>query len=328
MGAAVGACDQAVNATYGRSVSAPIHMNEAPRLAVICHDAGGAEILSSYVRLHAPRAMFVLEGPAREIFDRKLGPVETVSLDQAIHDASSVLSGTGWQSDFEWRAIGLARKAGKHTIAFLDHWINYRKRFERRGVQHLPDEIWVGDAYAARIAQAELADVPIKVVENPYIDDVRRRLQALGSLARPHPDHPVALYVCEPMREIGLRQHGDERYFGYVEEEALAFFLDHLDSIAPHIERIILRRHPAEPVDKYLWAAERRNGLVQFSSGTSLEEDVAGADIVVGLESMAMIVGLIAHKRVLTAIPPGGRPCQLPHEGIESLQVLVTSGSH
>jgi hypothetical protein len=47
------------------------------------------------------------------------------------------------------------------------------------------------------------------------------------------------------------------------------------------------------------------------------------ADVVVGCESMAMIVGLLANKRVISSIPLGGRLCQLPHAQIEHLQVLV-----
>ncbi|MGB1984427.1 MAG: hypothetical protein ACPHOH_03080, partial [Porticoccaceae bacterium] len=43
----------------------------------------------------------------------------------------------------------------------------------------------------------------------------------------------------------------------------------------------------------------------------------------VGCESMAMVVGLLAKKRVISAIPPGGRPCQLPQPAIENLQQLV-----
>jgi len=41
---------------------------------------------------------------------------------------------------------------------------------------------------------------------------------------------------------------------------------------------------------------------------------------------MAMVVGLLAKKRVLSSIPPGGRPCQLPQLDIENLQQLVRNG--
>ena len=39
---------------------------------IVCHDAGAAEVISSYVRRYKVRARFVLEGPAINIFERKL----------------------------------------------------------------------------------------------------------------------------------------------------------------------------------------------------------------------------------------------------------------
>jgi hypothetical protein len=36
-----------------------------------------------------------------------------------------------------------------------------------------------------------------------------------------------------------------------------------------------------------------------------------------------MVVGLIAGKRVVSCIPPGGAPCPLPQRDIELLQDLV-----
>jgi len=39
---------------------------------------------------------------------------------------------------------------------------------------------------------------------------------------------------------------------------------------------------------------------------------------------MAMVVALLAKKRVISTIPPGGMVCDLPQAEIEHLQVLVT----
>src|SRR5450631_1883069 len=99
-------------------------------LAVVAHDAGGAEILSSLLRRMPGRHLLVVEGPARKVFDRKLGPVQPTELAEAIEQASWVLCGTSWQSDLEWRATELARNAGKRCIAFIDHWVNYPERFQ------------------------------------------------------------------------------------------------------------------------------------------------------------------------------------------------------
>jgi hypothetical protein len=289
-------------------------------VGIVSHDAGGAEILSSYVRREGLRTLLAVEGPARAVFSRKLGTVKPVTLQEAIEGSSWVLCGTGWQSDLEWRGIALARQSSRRSVAFLDHWMHYRERFHRHGVQCLPDELWAGDECALRIAREELSSVPVRLVSNPYFEDARHELALMQARALPRTDGPAILYVCEPMREIGLRQYGDAHYFGYTEEEALAYFLEHKHAIATNAT-VVIRLHPAESRGKYSWAATRC--AVRFSTGTTLEEDIAAADVVVGCESMAMAIALIAGKRVVTAIPPGGRRCQLPQREIESLRELA-----
>lgn len=290
-------------------------------LAIVSHDAGGAEVLSSYVRRNALDGIYVLEGPARSVFTRKLGAISPVTLDEALERASSLLTGTSWQSDLEWRALGLARARGTRAVTFLDHWNSYPERFERAGVRHLPDEMWVGDAEAAKIAHACFGSLPIRVVPNPYLDEIRVEIEALSRGRVPSASTAI-LYVCEPVREHAARQHGNERYWGYVEEEALQFFLDNLAVIAPNAAHVVVRPHPSELANKYAWALQREDISVRMSAGTALAEDIAAVDIVVGCQSMAMVVALLAGKRVISSIPPGGRPCVLPHRGIELLTDL------
>ncbi len=152
-------------------------MTASPEIClIIAHDAGGAEVLSSYVRRTGLRCLYVLQGPARKIFERKLGNIETLPLDEAIRQADWVLCGTSWQSELEFDAIKLARALGKRSVAFLDHWVNYRERFERKGELNLPDEIWVGDPIAAELAGKIFDLTPIRLVENPYFMDIREEV--------------------------------------------------------------------------------------------------------------------------------------------------------
>lgn len=296
-------------------------MSAAKPVVIVCHDAGGAEILSSYLLRQPDPGILVLEGPAVDIFRRKLGEIHPVPLVEAVSRAAWVLCGTSWQSDLEWQAIGLARGSGVRSVAFLDHWMNYSERFVREGTRHLPDEIWVGDEQAARIARAELLEVPVRIVDNPYLEDMRKAVAEISSRSDTDRERTVVLYVCEPMREQGLRHYGNASHFGYVEEEAVKYFLENLGFIAPNVDHVLLRLHPSEPRGKYSWVA--RSGVpVRVSEGTSLLEDIAAADVVVGCQSMAMVVALVAGKRVVSAIPPGGGPCALPQAEIELLSDL------
>jgi len=131
------------------------------------------------------------------------------------------------------------------------------------------------------------------------------------------------LYVCEPVAEHALAQYGNERHWSYTEHDALSFFLTNVASLGQPVAAITIRRHPSERENKYQWARNFIALPVEFGATRSLLEETLASDIVVGCESMAMVVGLLAGKRVISAIPPGGRPCQLPHPGIEHMQQLT-----
>jgi hypothetical protein len=298
------------------------------QVVIVAHDAGGAEVLSSYVRrldrAAQSRYVFVLDGPARRIFSTKLGQVRQLPLDVALQQSSSVLCGSGWQSDLEVRAIALASRQLKHSTVFLDHWVNYRERFMRDGETHLPDEIWVGDAIALDRARTALPGLPISLVENPYFLDIRDEFRRRPPM-KAGPDGVSVLFVCEPIREHALRQHGDERHWGYTEEEALRYFLDHVDALQQPIARILVRPHPAELPDKYSALIGSYDLPVHLSSGRDLLDEVADSQWVAGCNSMAMVVGLLAGRQIVCCIPPGGRPCLLPQPDIRHLQILTKS---
>jgi hypothetical protein len=295
-------------------------------VAIVSHDAGGAEILASYVALHGVACRFVLEGPAVKIFKRRLGTVDICSLDEGLAACDEVLCGTSWQSDLEWHAIERAQKAGKRVASFLDHWINYPERFIRNSIQHLPDELWVGDADTERLAREHFPDLTIRLEPNPYFIDVQRQLAGLGvrkdSALR---TGKAVLYVSENISEHARRVHGDERYYGYTEFDAIEYFLENIHSLGQVVERVSIRPHPADVDGKYDYLMKKYPGLVQLSNGKPLLDEVTEADIVVGSQSTAMVVALLAEKIVVSCIPPGGPECNLPQENIVIFKNLVSS---
>lgn len=299
-------------------------------LAVVAHDAGGAEILSSLLRreglLQRLDCRVALAGPAQAVFARKLDGLPTCSVAQALDGAATLLCGTGWMSSFEWQAMQDARGSGIPTIAFLDHWVNYRPRFVREGRLGLPDALWVGDESALTIAGRELPERPATLVPNPYFADCREALAALEARAGQAPaaaGGARVLYVCEPVREPALRQFGNERHHGYTEEEALAFALAQLPALLGSRAQLVLRPHPSEAPDKYDRQLAACAWPVRRGGTLPLLDEVAASDVVIGCNSMAMVIGLLGGKQVFSAIPPGGAPCVLPLPGITLLRDRV-----
>ena len=295
-------------------------------ITAVAHDAGGAEVISSYVRQHPGEWTFSLGGPAHAIFERKLGAVVSMPLEVAIQRGNWLLAGTGWQSDLEWRALELARCSRKKSVALLDHWTNYASRFDRGGVIHLPDEIWVGDSHAQSAAKELFRTVPIRLVPNPYLIDVVAEIEAASRTVLRKPDRNAQriLYVCEP-----FRAHAEQSgwHWGYDEFEALRFFFQNVNRVTSRVDSIVVRPHPADPPGKYqVFLGEFPTLPITLSTSGLLAEDIAAADLVVGCESMALVVALAAGRRVVSCIPDSGKPCSLPYGNIERLTRFAGAG--
>ena len=70
-------------------------------IGIICHDAGGAEILSSYCKAVSDDFIFTLDGPARSIFLRKLGNISNLNLETTIQNSDEIYTGTSGKSNLE-----------------------------------------------------------------------------------------------------------------------------------------------------------------------------------------------------------------------------------
>lgn len=294
-------------------------------IGVVGHDAGAMEVISSYIRRQRLDCGFCLEGAAVNVVARKLGTVPLLSLEALVEQSEWLLCGTSFLSDLEWRAIGLARRAGKRCVVVLDHWVNYRQRFTRHGQWHWPDEVWVGDETAARIAREDLPNLRQTLVPNAYFMDIQDEIKAIPVSPRAPKTGVNILYVCEPLRDHGVAMYSDERYWGYTEEEALTYFLSHVSLLADEINRIVVRPHPQERLEKYDWAATQFDLPLICGEKKNLLEQIRSSDIVAGCATMAMVVGLLAGKRVVSCIPPGGKTVPLPQREIEDMSRLIVA---
>ena len=299
-------------------------MSKQKLVGIVCHDAGGAEVVSSYVIRNNLTAGYYLQGPAISIFERKLGIIKnSESLFDLVKNSDWLLCGTSWQSNLEWSLIQEAKKQGKKVISFLDHWVNYQERFTRNNNKYLPDEIWVGDVYSEKIAKKHFPESTIKLVENPYLLDIKKHLLDFKESNSPQAKPNSVLYICDPIREYAYLQHGDENYWGYTEESALQYFLSNTDHELFSNKNIVIRPHPSEHPDKYHWVHAYYGKQIEINNSKSLIHHILNSQIVVGCESMAMVIALMAGKKVISSIPKGGKPCVLPHKEIKIMRDLM-----
>ena len=289
-------------------------------VCVVSHDAGGAEVISAWVRKNPEnRYLFLLDGPAIVVFRRKLGDFanhEFVELNRLIQQSDFVLTGTSWGSDIEKHAIRVAKENAVKVASFLDHWSKYPERFSLDGRQVLPDEIWVGDDDAYRLARTCFEGQAIRLVTNPYFLDVEEAFAQHGAASRNGGGCRI-LYVCEAIAESGVRSPSGEP----IEYRCMDLFFGHLRSIVTDEDMVTvrLRQHPAESVGKYAAYLDTSGPIkVELSEGTTLIEDCIWADQVVGMGSMALIVARIGGKQVYYCNIDGAPPKSLPLSGLEN----------
>lgn len=291
--------------------------------SIVCHDAGAANHIFSWMsfinssnKLNLEEFRILLDGPALKLFDKyNLDDLKVCkSIEELLDGASSLLSGTGWESDLEYSAIEYASKKKIKSIAVIDHWTNYRDRFIRNDIEQLPSEIWVTDEYAKGIAKKEFPSIKIHLIPNFYLN---KTLELINSFVYDDCIHKI-LYVLEPIREAWGKKIKEGEFI------ALDYFAESIKKNCANKNFLIkLRPHPSDDPKKYnLWALKQKNLEINIDNHSSLEELIAWSDTVVGCQSYAMVIALSANKKVYTSIPSWAPSCILPHDGIKKISHL------
>ena len=278
------------------------------KISIVAHDAGGANILIEMLLQERIRNIQVfMDGPARILWDVAYPDISCYeSLESAIITSDLLITGSGWASRTEHRALAIARAHNIECITVLDHWVNYAERFIRNGEQILPDQFWVTDSYALEIAKKTFLERTILQIPNYYLE---RQLRDVDLSVKANPKE--LLYVLEPMRSNwGGGSPG--------EFQALDFFMQKISCLGlPKDILIILRPHPSDSSEKYDgWIRLHSNINVHIDRSINISNSLSRATWVVGCESFALVLGLMAGKIIYCSLPPWAPACRLPHAGI------------
>lgn len=294
------------------------------RIGVISHDAGGAELVSLHIRDMESEFLFCVAGPAVNIFKKNLGEFKNEELDNVIKRSSYIICGTSWQSTLENRAIALAKSQNIRVVSVLDHYSNYVHRYLKSGYTDLPDEIWVTDAVSQALAYKVAPNAYIKIVGNPYLEEVKRQYSAITKKPAQANEFSI-LYLTEPFTSHARIQFGDINGWAFNEYNALDYFIDSFQSLC-NVEKIqiTIRNHPAEEHNKYAGYIGSRKGMeIVLSAEPSLIVDIATNDALAGCDTMALMVGVTLGKTVYSSLPPFAGEPSLPSEGIIYLRDVL-----
>ena len=87
------------------------------QILVVSHDAGGAHILSSYIKKKNINCHYLLSGPAIEIFRSKLKDINKHKK-KTKKKFNLLITGTSYKNKSEVKYLKMAREKGIYSISF------------------------------------------------------------------------------------------------------------------------------------------------------------------------------------------------------------------
>ena len=291
---------------------------ESP-FAVFCHDAGAANLIIEWLKDCNLEMKVCMEGPAKEIWKRNFPNKDLYPLDTVMDGVKTLLSGTGW-GGFEFIARNKAKRRNIKNIAVIDHWGNYKERFIKEEQEELPDMIIVSDKYAYQRAELIFPSILVVQLPNRYLAREANKASLHRKKECQNPFENI-LIIAEPIREKTSNINN------YQEFESIDYFINNLNKVPIHDNQvnIYLRLHPSEPSVKYDFIKKKYNNnhiKLDISRGKELFEDIAWADLVVGMNSFALTVAVNANVPTMSILPPDSPPCILPYDEIIHLRKL------
>lgn len=236
-----------------------------------------------------------------DIVQREIPDFSSLGIDCVFTGTSHPESSGG----YEVEAIRQARRLSIYTISFIDHWINFRLRFEGLLTEELPDEIWVVDETAKKLAVEEgLPIEKLRVSANPYHYWLRHYWSAnwkgkeyLEVLKIPQKGFHI-LFAPDPLsiRDGSLRT-------GFTEAEALRSVITVLKKQEPGWV-LLVKPHPLQPVSVLLEVLEQEAPIPYYlvRSADNLEL-INAVDLVLGFHSNILLEAASMKKPVIRYFP-------------------------
>jgi hypothetical protein len=223
-------------------------------------------------------------------------------------DIDCVFTGTSHpdsSDSYEVNCIKQAKQNKIYVISFIDHWINFKLRFEGLREEEMPDEIWVVDEWARELAiKEQLPANKLVVHENPYHFYLKNYWRSAYSGKKyfnlidiPEKGFHI-LFAPDP---LSLRM--DSHELGFTEAGALATLLDIIEQVESEVF-VIIKAHPLQPadvLDKVLSKYSLHNyKLIREADNCEL---INASDLIIGFYSNFLLEAKALNKNLVRFFP-------------------------
>jgi len=275
------------------------------KIGIVCHDAGSANIIINWIKVYKNKYLIRADGPAKKMFKRILTNKKIDhKLNDIVKNSDLIITGTSNISSLENRARMMAIKNKKKVVAVLDHWVFFKERFIYQKKILLPNEIWVTNKFAYRIAKKKFKKTKIKIKIN-FLEKLIGKIKFIKSNKIRN-----YLYFLEPINNkvefLALRK--------------FYFFLKK-NNINKNIF-IKFKLHPRENMNKYKKILNIFNNYNYVIEGDKdLIKLFSWAQIILGLRSYALVLGIKTKKPLYSLLPINNLKSTLPYK-VKSLSTI------
>jgi RimJ/RimL family protein N-acetyltransferase len=243
---------------------------------IVCNDAGGAFQISALANQLFPEATATLGGPAIGIFARNSPSISILDVTSNLIANKKIIFGSGFYGGLESKFLESDLLSGNYKVVLLDHWVNYRERFNSQNLS-LPDAFLVTNTRAAELASDIFPHTLVKQIPDFLLAEQKRRYLSQESYV------DSVLLILEPNALIGeglnFSIKNIEKYLSIVVNYCLAYGLT----------RIVLRKHPSQILDFVPFVTGAIADVkVDYSSNVEIVEDFLSARAVFGFHSSAL----------------------------------------
>lgn len=215
-----------------------------------------------------------------------------------------IFTGTSYKSDIEQQFIKIALRKSITCFSFIDHWTSISKRFEdATGKRTLPDQVWVIDEHAQKIAIKEGIDkTKIIISGNPYHDWLKNwkpkmsKKDFIKHIDLQHQNKKILVYAPDPLSNVnGANNYGFDELS--VSSLLLKFFEKHETELKDWI--VLVKAHPNQNRAKLEEVICGSSYFKFLPSDIDTNTTIYYADAVLGFFSSFLIEADIMHKPVL-----------------------------
>ena len=164
----------------------------------------------------------------------------------------------------------------------------------------------MSDIYAKNIASNIFKKTKIKLIKNYFLDDIKINYKKKIISKEKKSIHTNFLFISDNNNSIIDSNFLIDNPSICRDEYLVEYFLKNLGLLTKKVGYVVIRPHPVEvnPSIKYKAIFDQYKVPFIIGGKSNLLEEISDSDIVVGGDSMALVVAMTCGKQTFTCAPP------------------------